>query len=161
MGEAEPREVTQLRMRELCAQGDYDAAATLAISTYGRELTGFLMARLGEQAGTEAFSDFLEDFWRGLPGFGWRSTLRTWAYMLARHAAARHARGARRRRDCQHTLSSGLSGVAEQVRTETAAHLRTELKDRVRVLREQLTDEEQSLLIRASTASCPFASSRW
>jgi RNA polymerase sigma-70 factor (ECF subfamily) len=143
---AETREAIEERIRDAHALGDHERAAALAVETYGREVLGFLITRLGEQSGNDVFSDFLEDFWRGLPGFAWRSTLRSWVYTLARHAAARHLRGSSRRQERLAT-DAGISAVVERVRTETAAHLRTEVKDRFRELRAQLPEDDQTLLI--------------
>lgn len=143
---AETREAIEERIRDAHALCDHERAAALAVETYGREVLGFLITRLGEQSGNDVFSDFLEDFWRGLPGFAWRSTLRSWVYTLARHAAARHMRGSSRRQE-QLATDTGISAVVERVRSETAAHLRTEVKDRFRELRAQLPEDDQTLLI--------------
>ena len=141
------REEVEQQIRDACLAGERDRAATLALETYGREVLGFLIARLGEQDGNEVFSDLLEDLWVGLPGFAWRSSLRTWLYTLARHAISQHVRGARRRRDVPIATGSELSVVAERVRTDTALHLRTPVKNRFRELRTRLSDEQQTLLI--------------
>jgi RNA polymerase sigma-70 factor, ECF subfamily len=141
------REALEQRIRDECMRGNLEQAATLALEAYGHEILGFLIARLGEQRGNEVFSEFLEDFWRGLPDFGWRSTLRTWAYTLARHATSRHLRNEQRRPELLSTTSAGLSALVERVRTETAAHLRTTVKDRLRELRARLPDDDQTLLI--------------
>ena len=89
-----------------------------------------------------------EDVWTGLESFRWQCTLRTWVYVLARSALARtlrspHLRGERRER-----LSrvSRMSALADQIRSETAPWKRTEVKDAIRALREQLSDEERELL---------------
>jgi RNA polymerase sigma-70 factor (ECF subfamily) len=140
------REANELRIRDACARGEFEQAATLGLETYGREVLAFLMSRVGQQRGDEVFSEFLEDFWRGLPGFAWRSSLRSWAYTLARHAVSRHLRS-ERRRDRVGVTSAGVSAVAERVRTETAAHFKTAVKDRFRELREQLPEDDQTLLI--------------
>ena len=141
------REVVEQRIREACEAGARDWAATLTVEAYGREVLGFLIARLGEQDGNEVFSDVLEDVWNGLPGFAWRSSLRTWLYTLARHAISHHARGARRRREAPLDTSADLSAVVQRVRTETAVHMRTPVKNRFRELRGKLTEEQQNLLI--------------
>lgn len=142
----ESRETIEQPIREAHAAGDLEGAATLGVEVYGREVLAFLIVRLGHERGNDVFSDFLEDFWRGLPAFGWRSTLRTWAYTLAQHAVARHLRRPQHRRE-QLATSAGVSSMAERVRSETAAYLRTEIKDRFRELRAQLPEEDQSLLI--------------
>jgi RNA polymerase sigma-70 factor, ECF subfamily len=137
---------TEHDVHELCTQGAYERAATLALEAYGRELLRFLIARLGVSVGEDAFSQLLEDFWRGLPGFEWRGSLRTWLYTLARHAAARDLRGARHKHE-RAASPSTISAFADRVRTSTAAHLQTETKDRFRALREQLPESDQTLLL--------------
>jgi RNA polymerase sigma-70 factor (ECF subfamily) len=141
------REETERPIQQACSQGDIERAATLALDVYGREVLGFLIARLGEQGGHDVFSDLLEDFWRGLPGFQWRSSLRSWLYTLARHAISRHGRSARRRRDVPFQSSGAFSEAAQRVRSETAAYLRTPVKSRFRELRARLSDDEQTLLM--------------
>jgi RNA polymerase sigma-70 factor (ECF subfamily) len=141
------REETERPIKDACTQGRSEEAATLALDLYGREVLGFLIARVGEQAGHDVFSDLLEDFWRGLPAFEWRSSLRSWLYTLARHAISRNARSARRRRDVPFQTSGAFSEVVQRVRSETAAYLRTPMKSRFRELRARLSEDEQTLLI--------------
>jgi RNA polymerase sigma-70 factor, ECF subfamily len=143
----EARDETEHCIRAACTRADYERAATLAVETYGREILSFLIARLGQQRGHDVFSDFLEDLWRGLTGFSWRCTLRTWLYTLARNAVARHLSDSQRRQRQIVLTTAALSAVGERVRTETAAHLKTEVKDRLRELRAQLSDDDQVLLI--------------
>lgn len=126
--------------------GRYAEALTVALEGYGREVMGFLMIRLrrDETLASEAFSQLGEDLWKGIEGFGWRSSFRTWMYVLARNAASRQGRD-RHRRD-----GVALSEVSEQVarvRTQTLTFLRTEAKDRFAELRAELSPEEQQLLV--------------
>jgi len=122
-----------------------EPAATLALQTYGPELYGFLASQLGNEADTgEVFSQLTEDLWRGLPRFEWRCTLRTWLYLLARHAAARFRsspwnRGGR-------TGDSKLDAQIAEVRGRTEPWLRTEVKDRLRQLRDSLAPDDRLLL---------------
>lgn len=141
------REAIEQLVREACEQGDTERAAKLALEQYGREVLGYLIARVGEQRGNDVFSELLEDFWRGLPGFAWRSSLRSWIYTLARHALSRNLRGGQRRREAPLGSSDALSVVVERIRTETAAYLKTPVKTRLQELRERLSDDEQTLLI--------------
>lgn len=141
------REDAERKVRQAFDAGQLEQAATLGLELYGREVLGFLIARLGEQHGNDVFSDVLEDLWRGLPQFGWRSSLRSWLYTLARHAIARHARGQRRRRDAPLDTTAAISELARRVRSETAAHLQTPVKSRFRELRARLPEEDQNLLI--------------
>lgn len=124
-------------------------AATLAVRAYGPEILGWLVAaRRDEAAASEIFSVFLEDLWKGLAGFAWESSFRTWAYVVARHAWLRHERTrARRPRHLSLDDAPEVATVAEKVRTTTLMWLRTEVKDRITRLRESLDPEEQTLLI--------------
>ncbi len=131
---------------------DYDTAATLFIEHHGSEIFSFLAGRLRGNVDetSEVFSQFAEDFWRGLPHFQWRSSIRSWAYTLARNAAHRyiHTVGRQRKRNKTYDSKSARFALAVNgIRTETQKHLRTEIKDRMRALREQLTDDEQILLV--------------
>jgi RNA polymerase sigma-70 factor (ECF subfamily) len=139
---------SESKLRETWERGDYQVAATLALEAYAPEIMGFLVERLrGEDDASEVFSQFALDFWRGLPRFEWRSSLRVWAYALARNAANRHVRGPRRRHE-QSLTSTNSAGVevAERLRSETLLHLRSSAKARVRRLREALSCDDQLLL---------------
>jgi RNA polymerase sigma-70 factor (ECF subfamily) len=114
-----------------------------------------LFARLGVTLGQDVFSEVLESTWRALPKFEWRSSLRTWLYTMARHAASA-ALKSRRRKEQRMITSAALAGVGERVRTETAAHLRTEVKDKFRQLREQLDEDEQMLLVLRVDSKLPW-----
>jgi RNA polymerase sigma-70 factor (ECF subfamily) len=102
-----------------------------------------------ESAAREAFAMFSEDLWRGLPNFGERSTVRVWAYALARHAAIRLQSSPHRKRERNVPLSAreALSKLADRVRTDTAPFLRTEFKTRVAALRARLSEEDRTLLV--------------
>jgi RNA polymerase sigma-70 factor (ECF subfamily) len=132
------------------AQGDLRGAATVLVRNYGPEIYGYLLARLrDETAANDAFSMFTEDLWRGLPAFERRSSLRVWAYTLARHAAIRHAAAPHRRPARNLPLSDfeALSELADAARTETLPYLRTEMKSKLAELRERLAPDERELLV--------------
>ncbi len=131
-------------------KGQLRQATTLLLEGYGREVLGFLITRLRDRdAGGEVFSRFTEDLWRGIASFRWQCSARVWAYTLARHAASRYQRETRRRRLVQLPLSVAgpISAIAEQIRTGTLASARTETKSQLRLLRERLPLEDQTLLI--------------
>ena len=138
------------QIRSQCEAGAMRRAATLLLEGYGRELLGFLIARLRDHdAAAEVFSAFTEDMWRGLPGFGWRCSARVWSYTLARHAASKYIKQARRRR-ARHVPfpdDQALAEVEQRIRTETLASLRSEAKSRIAELRERLPADDQALLI--------------
>lgn len=129
---------------------DFHAAATLALELYGPEIYSFVNARLrSANEADEAFSLFSEDLWRGLPGFEFRSTVRGWLYALARNAANRHAAAPQRRaaRNVPLSVEGAIDALVQRSRSETQMHQRTEVKDRMRALRERLPIEDQTLLI--------------
>jgi RNA polymerase sigma-70 factor (ECF subfamily) len=142
------------REREIRAKletsGARDAAAA-AIELYGGEVLGFLHAvARDEDLASEAFSAFSEDLLRGLPGFRWDASLRTWAYALARNALHRLRRDPRRRARNNVPLSNpgaDISAIVEQVRTATLPFLRTSVKDELRRLREALDPDDHALLV--------------
>jgi RNA polymerase sigma-70 factor (ECF subfamily) len=143
-------ESIERQIRALCDAGEREKAATRLLESYGQEIFRFLLSRLHEHdASSEVFSQFTEDLWRGLGGFRWECSARAWSYTLARHAASRYVADARRRRAHEEPLSrsSELHDVAQKVRTQTLAAVRTEVKSRVNELREQLPLDDQTLLI--------------
>lgn len=145
MTEADP----EAPIRSACDARDFAAATTLVIETYGVEILAFLIARLRSEArGEDAYGMFTEKLWLGLPGFEWRSSVRSWAYRLARNAANDYATAPQNRPQRNVPLSQhpALSALVDRVRTTTRAYLRTEVKDRVRELRAQLTPDDQMLL---------------
>ena len=141
------REEVEAEIRRCCAAGDWSAAATEALRGYGPEVLGFLHAALGEADAREAFSLWSESLWRGLPGLRWESSFRTWAYALARAAVGRLLRDpARRGRLVRISQVPEALERAEPARTLTQPHLRTDVKTRVRHLREEFDPEDQMIL---------------
>lgn len=131
----------------LLEAGDLPAAAAAILRGYGPAILSYLAALArNEDRADDAFSQFCEDLWRGLPGFRRDASVRTWAYALAWHAWLRNERDAFRRRGSP-LVSEEISRVAAEVRSTTAVHLRSEAKDAVARLRMQLTPAEQSLLV--------------
>lgn len=129
--------------------GDLRAVATLSLERYGPEILGVLAVQLRSTTDAgDAFSLFAEHFWRGLPGFQWRCSLRAWAHRVARNAAVRWATdGARSPERNLSMEQGGVFELADRVRSSTLLHLRTEVKSEVRRLRESLPYTEQMLLI--------------
>ena len=137
-------------IREACAQSDFGLATTRAFEAYGSEILSFLISRLRNQsAAEEAFSMFAEDLCQALPAFEFRCSVRGYLYTLARNAGNRYASAPqnRRERNLPVSVDGSLSALVEKARSETAAHRRTEVKDKVRELREQLPEADQTLLI--------------
>ena len=117
------------------------------LQDYGAEIFGWMLATLSSDTdAADAFSLFSEDLWKSLARHQGRCSMRTWCYMLARCAVSRvlEARAGGR----TVALSDApISGVAAQVREATLSYLRTDVKQRVRSLREQLDPDDQMLLV--------------
>ncbi|MCA9677914.1 MAG: sigma-70 family RNA polymerase sigma factor [Kofleriaceae bacterium] len=144
------RAAAEARVRARHADGDLEAATTQALELYGPELFGFLQALArDDDTAAEAFSTFAEDLWKGLPRFRWESSLRTWAYALARNALHRVRRDPHRRAERNVPLSDidQHPNLAAAVRSVTQPYLRTEIKDRFAALRDQLDPDDHALLI--------------
>ncbi len=139
----------ELDVRSACAGGDFERAATLAVRGYGPEILGFLVATLRSEAdASDVFAETTEALWKGLPAFAWESTLRTWAYAVARNIVRTRRRDAARRdRRARPASDSSMDQVAQAVRTETLAFLRTEKKTRLQALRDTLPEEDRMLLV--------------
>lgn len=136
-------------LRRAWDAGDLHAVATLALARYGPEILRVMAVQLRSTTdAADAFSLFTEHFWRGLPGFQWRCSLRAWAHRVARNAAVRWATdGARSPERNLSMEQSEVFALADHVRSSTLVHLRTEVKSEIRRLREALPHAEQTLLI--------------
>ena len=137
----------EARIRSAADAARWADAATAALTGYGEELLGYLVTMTrNEQDANDAFSILTEKIWRGLPGFRWECSFRTWAYGLARHALARLKRDPHRRRTVP-LDDAYVEAVAQKLRSRTATFLRTETKDKLARLRAELAPDDQTLLI--------------
>ena len=147
------------KIRAVHASGDIALAANIAIETYGREVFGFIMNCTHRSSECDdIFSAFRLNLWKGLPGFKWRSSMRTWAYTLARNATVKHlanpALSATRRISL--TDAPEVFEVADRVRTTTAAYLKTTKKESLRRIRKQLPVTDQMLLVLRIDRTLPW-----
>ena len=124
----------ELRVRHLLSKGHPDAAATSVIELLGPGVLRYLSTMLPEDDASDAFSDFQQCIWRGLPRFRWECPLRAWSYRIAWHSAVRCMRdGYRRRREpLTPDLASSLPAPGTSVawfegRSEQLEQLRDEL----------------------------------
>jgi RNA polymerase sigma-70 factor (ECF subfamily) len=144
------RTALESEVRALCEKQDFTAAATRVVRGYGPEILGFLHAiHPSETDANDAFAELSEIVWRKLPSFAWESTLRTWAYAIARNVSRtlRRDAGRRRKREAREGGDSALESVAGAVRTETLAYLRTQTKTRLQALRDELPEEDRMILV--------------
>ena len=134
-------------VRALADAGDVNGAVTSAIQGFGDEVYSFLMSRLrDEDTASDVFAQASADLLKSMPGFQWRCSLRTWFYRLARSAATRYQRSPANRPDRRVALSH-ISEALDRVRSRTELHMRSEVKDGFRKLRDQLDPDEQQLLM--------------
>jgi RNA polymerase sigma-70 factor, ECF subfamily len=144
------RDDLEREIRRQFDRGDLDRAVATAIRGYGAEIFGFLVAfHRKEQDAAEVFSRFTERLWRGLAGFQWHCSFRTWAYAVARNTSVAYQRQSRRHARWHAPWPDGseLSAVEQAVRSETLSYLRTERRTRVSALRQSLSPEDQTLLV--------------
>lgn len=135
-----------VEVEALLREGQPDKAATRLIETYGSEVYGFVVHLMGnETAASDVFSQIAEDLWQGLPKFQFRSSLRTWLYVLARNAAARYRRSPWNKAD-RRGGDSRIESLVAVARSRTQPWQRTEIKDRFAALRETLDPDDRILL---------------
>jgi RNA polymerase sigma-70 factor, ECF subfamily len=142
----EEREKLELDIHELCRQGDLTGAVERALEGYGQEIMRLMASVLHDyERSRDAFSLFSENLLKGLSGFRWESSFRTWAYRLARNACYQvmHAPAGRE----QPVSVSAMPDEAHKPRSETRPWQRTSVKERFRALRESLDPEERMLLL--------------
>jgi RNA polymerase sigma-70 factor, ECF subfamily len=141
MSEDAEREIQLLQQA-----GDINAATTTAVRVYGDEVFSYLVSRIrDEDVAADVFSRALEDLLKSLPAFEWRCSMRTWFYRLAHNASVHYHRLPAHRLDRRVEISQASELVAH-VRSRTNLHQRSEIKDRIRELREELDADEQQLL---------------
>jgi RNA polymerase sigma-70 factor (ECF subfamily) len=135
-------------VRDACAAGDVEGATTAALRRYGPELLGFLVGVHGDyDEASEAFAVFSEKLWSTMARFEWRCSLRTWCYRLVRQAAVDVRRGDRRQAHVGLSSVPEVMELATRLRTETLSFLRTANRTALERLRDELPEEDRSLLV--------------
>lgn len=138
---------SEAALHEKLARGDIDGAAELAIRTYGPELVGWLCSIIPLEADAyDAFSWVSEELWRSLKRFDGRCSLRTWCYMLARHAAARSRAQPRKQREVLVPQVPSLLGAITKVWSTARGAARHEA-DVYAEIRKELDEDDQALLV--------------
>lgn len=134
-------------VRVLLGDGEIERATELAIRTYGPELVGWLRAIFASEGDAqEAFSRMSEDLWRSLQRFDARCSIRTWCYMLARHAAARVRSHPRNEREILFSSLPSVLGAVTHVwnTTKGGAHQAAGV---YAAIRSELDEDDQTLLV--------------
>jgi RNA polymerase sigma-70 factor (ECF subfamily) len=135
----------EARVQQLLAEGRSDEAAEEAIRGLGPQVLRYLRSLLrDEDAAREAFSEFAENLWTGLPALRDEGSLRGWAFRLAFNAALNLKDEAWRRRGRR--LATGeASQIADEVRTRTVVRVERQ-RQALEALRASLSLEDRSLL---------------
>lgn len=142
----EERIALEGRIDRLLDQGDLRAAAGEAVRGYGPEIAAYLRALMREPADAdEVFSRTCEKLWQGLARFRRASSMRTWLYTIAHHAARdfqqEGAKGRTRR-----LRTSEFSNLAARVLSSQPAWAKGSAADALARLRESMEPDEQALL---------------
>ncbi len=143
-----------------CVLGDYRAAVEAALRRYGPELLGYLCAfHSRSDDAHEVFSIVGEKLLESLPTFGWRSSLRTYLYVLARSHSARFRRDEARRRHRLVPLSESAAAwnAPAEAREPTLSCLRSEGPHSLAELRNILSLEDQELLVLRVDRGLPWS----
>jgi RNA polymerase sigma-70 factor (ECF subfamily) len=134
----------ETRVRALLGAEQPDAASSAAIEGYGPAVFGYLRSILDdEDDARDAFAQWAEDLWKGLPGFRGESSLRAWGYRVAWHAACRFRRDPFRARGVRLPTSAASRLAASVAESTVATGSRRAALDRLRAL---LAPEDRTLL---------------
>ena len=142
----EERAALERRIAALLDDDDLRGAAGEAVRGYGPEIAAYLRATVRDPADAdEVFSRTCEKLWQGLSRFRRASSVRTWLYTIATHAARDFQQeGGKGRTRRLHT--SEYSGLAAQILSSQPAWARGSAADALSQLRQSMEPEEQALL---------------
>jgi len=133
-------------VRERLATDGPDGAATALIETLGPAILRYLRSMLRvEEDAADAFSQWSENVWTGLPSFRGESSLKTWGYRLAWNAAQNLRNEAWRRRG-QRLATGQASALAMSIQTKSVVVVERQ-RQALEELRAALSDEDRSLLV--------------
>jgi len=134
------------RVRERLATDGPDGAATALIEALGPAILRYLRSMLRvEEDAADAFSQWSENVWTGLPSFRGESSLKTWGYRLAWNAAQNLRNEAWRKRG-QRFATGQASALAMSIQTKSVVVVERQ-RQALEELRAALSDEDRSLLV--------------
>jgi RNA polymerase sigma-70 factor (ECF subfamily) len=135
----------ELAVREHHGCGNFKLAAEVAVHAYGQEMFRFVRAQLVDiDQANEASAELWSEIWRALPGFQWRSSFRTWAYVLARRVVIRLTTRVRRGHELP-LSNTQISQLEAQLRT-SIWYLRDDARTWLAEIRANLLPDERALL---------------
>jgi RNA polymerase sigma-70 factor (ECF subfamily) len=137
----------EAELRDLVEANAIDRAIDRTLRAYGPELITWLSSMFENEADAyDAFSWMSEELWRSIKRFDGRCSIRTWCYMLARHAAFHVRSQPRRRREVLLSHIPSVLGAVSHVWNTTRRgeqHARSIYAE----IRRQLDDDDQTLLV--------------
>lgn len=142
-----PTNPFDVRIRGLLDAGEINDATDATLREFGPELIGWLCSILPSEADAQdAFGRMSEELWRSLRRFDGRCSVRTWCYMLARHAAVRTRNQPRRHHE---QLVSHVPSIAHAVTHvwNTTRENAVRAHDVYAEIRKALDDDDQTLLV--------------
>lgn len=134
------------RTRALIERGELERATERVLRAYGGELSRYLCAILPSEADAqEAFQRMSEELWKSLSRFDSRCSVRTWCYMLARHAASHVRRHPRSNREL---LVSSIPSIHQAMTSAWSSSVvqGARIREVYAEIRETLDDDDQTLL---------------
>jgi RNA polymerase sigma-70 factor, ECF subfamily len=139
------RERLEEEIHDLCRRGELHLAVDRIIRGYGQDIRKMMNSVLpDDERAQDAFGLFSERLLKSLKDFRWESTLRTWAYRMARNACLKQVTVASVRELA--VTRSALPEHSMRQRTTTNPWQRTDVKERFRALRKGLEPQDQKLL---------------
>lgn len=145
-GPQEP-DAIDLAIRAQIADAHFDRATEEALRAYGPELIGWLCSILPSDSDAhDAFSWLSEELWKSLRRFDGRCSMRTWCYMLARHAAVRVRNTPRRQHEQLVSHVPSLIHAVTHVWNTTRANVARQ-HDVYAEIRRALDEDDQLLLV--------------
>lgn len=137
----------EAELRTLIDAGNVDRATERAIRVYGSEVSGWLSSIFPNEADAQdAFSRMSEELWRSFKRFDGRCSIRTWCYMLARHAASHVRSWPRNGSEVLFAHIPSVLGAVTHVWNTTRRGEHHALNVYAEI-RRQLGDEDQTLLV--------------
>jgi RNA polymerase sigma-70 factor, ECF subfamily len=135
----------ELQVRERLDSGAVGDAAALAIRGLGPSVLRFLQYLLHNEADAlDAFSEFAERLWRGLPDFRGEGSLRGFAFRMASRCAF-DVKGDAWHRRAQRLLTREVSQLVDEVRSRTFERVER-ARTALDALRDELPVTDQALL---------------
>jgi len=133
-------------VRERLATEGPDAAATALIEGLGPAILRYLRSMLRvEEDAADAFSQWSENVWTGLPAFRGEASLKTWGYRLAWNVAQNLRNQAWHRRG-QRLATGQASALAMSIQTRSVVVVERQ-RQALEELRASLSAEDRSLLV--------------